>query len=277
MVAEQQQSWVTRLYQRVRRSITFTGGPGAAPAAASPLVVRALDNLYAPPSSAGGARAHEDWRDLLYQGRRVVVSWDGGDEHGTMLAEGEVRLTFDETVWIWLDRTLPDEGRPVIQQAMQLLTPTDDAMRIIPCRLVEGGRGGSLQVEVSGRISRVQRRDDVRARVDLPPISAVRVDADGRPLGLLGLQLIDLSAGGIRALCGEPLSNGDRLRLVLRLDDDTPITPTVDVLVGGFGIQGQFAPMPERDRRRIVQYVYRQDLAARRRQRPTDQAADGLE
>jgi hypothetical protein len=224
-------------------------------------------------------RQLEHWRDLLHQGRRVVASWDGGPEHGAMLAEGEVRLTFDEIVWIWLDRELPEDGRPVVDQAMQLLTPADDAMRLIPCRLVEGGRGGSLQVEVSGRVSRLQRRGDVRARVNLPPISAVRLSDDGQPLGLLGLQLIDLSAGGIRALCGEPLSTGDRLRLVLRLDDDAPITPLVDVVVGGLGIQGHFASMPERDRRRIVQYVYRQELADRR-QRQVDhdaQIAEGMD
>ncbi len=276
MVVEQEQSWLTRLYQRVRRTLIASDGASDAP------VVTERPSLLAPRVVDGrtdSPRVLEDWRDLLHQGRRVVVSWDGGPEHGTMLAEGEVRLTFDETVWIWLDRELPDEGRPALHQALQMLTPSDDAMRMIPCRLVEGGHGGSLQVEVSGRISRVQRRDDVRARVDLPPISAVLLDEDGRPLGLLGLQLIDLSAGGIRALCGEPLSSGDRLRLVLRLDDDPPITPIVDVLVGGFGIQGHFAPMPERDRRRIVQYVYRQDLAERR-QRLADrdnQTADGTE
>src|SRR5690606_12432508 len=93
-------------------------------------------------------RSLEHWRDLLHQGRRVVVSWDGGPQHGTMLAEGEVRLTFDETVWIWLDHELSPLGRPVIDQAMHVLTPCEDAMRLIPCRLVEDGRGGSLQVEI---------------------------------------------------------------------------------------------------------------------------------
>jgi len=272
---EQQQSWLTRLCQRVSRAIT---GPAQAEAQLS--VVRpALVPDHVVDAVSAGPRPLEHWRDLLHQGRRVVASWDGGPEHGAMLAEGEVRLTFDETVWIWLDRELPEAGRPLVDQAMQLLTPTEDAMRLIPCRLVEGGRGGSLQVEVSGRISRIQRRDDVRARVDLPPISAVRLSEDGKPLGLLGLQLIDLSAGGIRALCAEPLSAGDRLRLVLRLDDGAPITPTVDVLVGGLGIQGHFAPMPERDRRRIVQYVYRQELAERQQRQANHdaQAAEGMD
>jgi len=37
------------------------------------------------------------------------------------------------------------------------------------------------------------------------------------------------------------------------------------VLIGGLFVQGQFGPMPERERRRIVQFVYRQELAGRQR------------
>lgn len=272
MVVEQQTSWLTRFYQRVCRAIN----PPTQTATAEAPVQVSGQVTHVPLERP---RMLENWRDLLHQGRRVVVSWDGGPQHGTMLAEGEVRLTFDETVWIWLDRELSPVARPVVDQAMQVLTPCEDAMRLIPCRLVEDGRGGSLQVEISGRISRLQRRDDVRARVDLPPISAVRLNEAGQPVGLLGLQLIDLSAGGIRALCGEPLAAGTRLRLVLRLDDDAPITPTIDVIVGGLAIQGHFGPMPERDRRRIVQYVYRQELSERRQRRALDAelAAEGME
>jgi c-di-GMP-binding flagellar brake protein YcgR len=39
----------------------------------------------------------------------------------------------------------------------------------------------------------------------------------------------------------------------------------VDVLIGGVFIQGRFDEMPERERRRIVQYVYRQELQGRQR------------
>jgi c-di-GMP-binding flagellar brake protein YcgR len=84
-------------------------------------------------------------------------------------------------------------------------------------------------------------------------------------MGLLGLDLVDLSAGGIRARVGEPIAAGEQIRLVLRLDNGQPLTPVVDVLIGGQLAQGRFCPMPEVERRRIVQFVYRQELAERQR------------
>jgi hypothetical protein len=176
-----------------------------------------------------------------------------------------VRLLFEDSLWIWLDRQLPEQDRPTVGQALQMLAPSEDAMRLIPCQLVDEGRGSSIQVTVSGRLSRIQRRNDVRTRVDLPPVSAVRLDQRGKPTGLLGLELMDLSAGGIRARVGEPISTGEQIRLVLRLDQGQPLTPIVDVLDGGEIARGRFCPMPERERRRIVQFVYRQELVERQR------------
>jgi hypothetical protein len=221
-----------------------------------------------PPTA--GPRTTEDWRDLLTPGRRVVLSWNAGGPRGALMAQGEVRLIFEETVWIWLDRALSEDGRPLTGQAIQVLTPREDALRLIPGRLVEASGGASLQVAVSGRVSRVQRRDDVRARVSLPPVSAVRLDRAGQPMGLLGVQAIDLSAGGIRVTSDEPLHGGDRLRLVLHIDDGEPLSVTTEILIGGLSAQGRFGPMPDRDRQRIVQFVYRQDLAQRRRASAAD-------
>ncbi|MGE3907833.1 MAG: PilZ domain-containing protein [Chloroflexota bacterium] len=221
---------------------------------------------------ATASRTLEHWRDLAQQGQRVTLTWDGGPQHGSLLAEGEVRLTFDETVWVWLDQELPEQNRPVAGQAIQLLTPQPDGLRLIPCRLVEATGGASLQVAISGRVSRIQRRDDVRMPVDLPPISAVRLSLSGKPTGLLGLQAVDLSAGGIRVRGQEMLRAGERLRIVLRLDDDEPLTPVVQVVVPGQTAHGRFERVSETERRRIVQYVYRQELAERRRARTRDDA-----
>jgi hypothetical protein len=217
------------------------------------------------------SRTSEEWQDLMRQGRRVAVTWDGGPHQGSVMAQGEIRLTFEEAVWIWLDQELPEASRPAVGQAIQVLAPRPDALRLIPCRLIEESAGGSLQVAISGRVSRLQRRDDVRMRVELPPISAVRLSATGKPLGLLGLTVLDLSAGGIRLRTIETLRAGERLRVMLRLDDGDPITPIVEVLVPGATAQGRFEVISEADRQRIVQYVYRQELAERRAQ--TEKAA----
>jgi hypothetical protein len=251
-------SWFQRLVRHVRRRVLPSDGPpGSSESAVVPTEVSS-------PHTAG-PRSIEDWRELVRPGRRITLSWDGGPRRGTLMAQGEVRLTFEDTIWIWLDRDLPPEDRPTTGQAIQVMAPRDDAMRVIPCRLVDEGRGSSFQVVVCGRVTRVQRRDDVRARVDLPPVSAVKLGVGDRPIGLLGLEVVDLSAGGVRLRGHEALTAGDRLRCMLRLDNGEPLTPLVEVLVGGTSAHGRFAPMPERDRRRIVQYVYRQELAERRR------------
>src|SRR3954453_16341970 len=120
-------------------------------------------------------RRGDDWRELVRSGRRVQVAWfapGGGVVGDEMLATGEVRTIFEETVWVWLDRDLPAGTLPEIGQVVDVLVSNGDAMRLVPCRLTETTHGASLQLSVSGRVSRVQRRNDVRAQVDLPPMSA---------------------------------------------------------------------------------------------------------
>lgn len=259
MSIHKSESWLQRLFRRAGRQLfrPSTPTPPSRPADVS------VVPTHVTTPGAAGLRSLENWRMLVQQGRRVMLSWDGGPRRGTVTAQGKVRLTFEDAVWIWLDRQLPEADRPTVGQAMHLLAPGDDAMCLVPCQLVDEGRGSSLQVTVSGRLSRVQRRDDVRAKADLPPVSAVRLNEYGKPIGLVGLQVVDLSAGGIRVRGNEPLAAGERLRLVLRLDNGQPLTPVADILIGGTFAQGRFDPMPEHDRRRIVQYVYRQELAER--------------
>lgn len=179
--------------------------------------------------------------------------------------EAEVRLVFEDALWLWLDDELDLDLRPMRGQAIQVVVARPDGPRLVPCRLVQEGKGGSLQVSVSGRSSKVQRREDVRARVSLPPASAVRLTPVGRAADLVGVSLVDLSAGGVRFHSSQPIYTRDRLKLILRLDEGEPLTPTVQVLAGGAIVRGRFLQMPERERRRIVQFVYRQELAERLR------------
>jgi len=221
-------------------------------------------------------RRDERWRDLLRPGQQVQATWAAPDDQAgdqQQIVSGRVRAVFGDTIWVWLDREQKVEQCPRIEQAVDLLIAGEDALRLVPCRLLDESRGGSLQVTVSGRISRVQRRDDVRARVEMPPVSAVRLGLDDSPRGLLGVRLLDLSAGGVCFQVPERLATVDRLRLVLHLDDGPPLTPTVEVLESGTVSRGRFSEMPERERRRIVQYVYRQELA----ERQADETANWLD
>ncbi|MCC6179751.1 MAG: PilZ domain-containing protein [Chloroflexi bacterium] len=239
-------------------------GPASArePVHLSEVIFRGLD-----------ATLREDWRDLLRAGRRVQATWGvaGATSEEEQLADGWVRTMVDDRVWIWLNCDVPSGRRPVIGQAVQVLAPRADALRLIPCRVVEEGHGGSLLLTVSGRVLRIQRRENVRATVALPRASAIRLRPDGRPIGLLGAELLDVSAGGARFNCQAQLSVVERIRLVLNLDDGPPITPTltiVDMLLDprapGTTVRGRFTDLEEPDRQRIVQFVYRQEIAARR-------------
>src|SRR6266496_2225848 len=142
-----------------------------------PPVLGTIDDVLTITSPAE-QRRDEDWRDLVRSGRRVQVSWVTADvaaQGEELITRGEVRTIFEETVWIWLDHDLPTDRCPSIGQVVDVLISTGDAMRLVPCRLAETSHGASLQLSVSGRVSRIQRRSDVRAQVDLPPMSAVRL------------------------------------------------------------------------------------------------------
>jgi hypothetical protein len=232
-----------------------------------PPVLGTIDDVLTITSPAE-QRRDEDWRDLVRTGRRVQVSWVTAGDHAQgqeLIVRGEVRTIFEETVWIWLDHDLPADHCPTIGQVVDVLLSTGDAMRLVPCRLVETSHGASLQLSVSGRVSRIQRRHDVRAQVNLPPMSAVRLGVGDTPLGLVGVRLLDLSAGGARFQIPEQPGSVDRLKLMLRLEaDQPPLTPTIEILESGLVTRGRFLAMPESERRRIVQYVYRQELAERR-------------
>jgi c-di-GMP-binding flagellar brake protein YcgR len=255
------ESWLQKLYRSALRRAPVEGQPRPPARPVDPTIQ--LSEIASPGISE--LRSLPDWHTIVRQGCPVTLSWDGGPKRGTITVQGTVRLTFEEAVWIWLDEQLPEGDRPALGQAMHVHAPSQDALRLIPCQLVDEGHGSSLQVTVSGRLSRVQRRRDVRARVELPPVSAVRLGPSGAPTGLLGLDVMDLSAGGLRARADEPLAAGDKVRLVLRLDSGQPLMPVMEVLIGGQLARGRFCPMPERERRRIVQYVYRQELAERQR------------
>ena len=162
-------------------------------------------------------RRSEDWRDLLQVGRRVHVAWvadgerPGADPSLVRLAApdeltvpGEVRLDANDSFWVWFDCDVPRDRCPEVGQALQVLVSYPDGLRVVPCRVIEQSHGGSLQLTVNGRISRVQRREDVRTRVDLPPLSAIRLGADDAALGLVGVRLLNLSAGGVRFQTHEP-------------------------------------------------------------------------
>ena len=244
-----------------------------------PLVGAPLDSTLAEEPTIMMPIAFPDrepgWRDLLTGGATAQVAWTlvGGLRDGESFdVRAKVRSTLGEDVWLWFEQDLPAHLVPPSGQAVVLRISRPDGLRLIPARVIEDSRGGSLLVAISGRVVRLQRRDHVRAHVALPPVSAVRLAPNGAALGMLGVQLIDVSGGGVQIASTEPLGRDERLRLNLRVDDGPAIPSIVAIvdsdardLLGPVRAHACFGELAERERTRIIQFVYRQELAARRR------------
>ena len=270
MIARPQRSWARRLLTALsRRALPIVGASSGTALAGEPTITLPITFPDREPG----------WRDLLAAGSTVQVAWTlvGGPGDGESFdAPAKVRSTLGDDAWLWFEHDLPSALVPPSGQAVVLRMSRPDGLRLIPARVIEDSRGGSLLVAISGRVVRLQRRDFVRARVDLPPLSAVRLAPNGVPMGVLGVQLLDVSGGGVQIVSPEPLGRDERLRLNLRVDDGPPIQSTVAILDSRAGdphsparSHGCFGDLSERERTRIVQYVYRLELDARRQAEST--------
>lgn len=99
MSIQRRESWLQRLYRRASR---------LAPASPEPVTPSRPADVSTEPAQvttprAAGLRTLENWRDLVHHGRRVTVAWDGGPRRGTITSHGDVRLLFEDAVWVWLD------------------------------------------------------------------------------------------------------------------------------------------------------------------------------
>ena len=81
MPIQKRESWLQRLYRRA------TGLGSATPEPVAPHLPAITSNEITAPR-ATGLRSLENWRDLIHQGRRVMLSWDGGPRRGTVTARG---------------------------------------------------------------------------------------------------------------------------------------------------------------------------------------------
>ena len=259
------QSWARRVLTALAGGVLPLGGPSRGGLLEESKITLPL----AFPDRESGERA------VLAAGTIVRVAWTlvGGPRDGESFdVTAKVRTILGDDAWLWFEHDLPPHLVPPSGQAVVLRASRPDGLRLIPARVVEDSRGGSLLVAVSGRVVRLQRRDHARARVSLPPVSAVRLARNGTPIGVLGVQLLDVGGGGVQIVSTEPLARDERLRLNLRVDDGPPIPSTVAIVdsqagdpLGPARAHACFGDLPESERKRILEFVYRQELDARRR------------
>jgi hypothetical protein len=157
--------------------------------------------------------------------------------------------------------------------------PTELGVVCVPARLHADGR---LELRVAAPLRPLQRRVDVRGRLQLP-LQGTASPAR-RPGGLLGMvqrtefsgRTVDVSAGGLRAWLDAPGLPEDArdLYTVLDASGTRPVSAVLETVALRSGLlQARFTIVGAADREHLVRQVFegqRAELAARRRQSTVD-------
>jgi hypothetical protein len=200
-----------------------------------------------------------------------IVHWTGA--LGDREAWGSLHEAGDRIV-VRLACTPPPTGA-----ALTIEIHHETGLFLLP-GVVSSHQPGEIVLTPSGPIERIQRREFVREPVDRDTMSAYRIGLDGEPAERFAVRLIDLSGGGIRFECLEPLVTDDLIGVNLRLDDGEPVRPIVRILAARVReviepsgeryltriARGPFVAITEKERKRIVQFVFK--LEARRHRPP---------
>ncbi|MEA2467360.1 MAG: hypothetical protein QOJ57_1486 [Thermoleophilaceae bacterium] len=122
--------------------------------------------------------------------------------------------------------------------------------------------GSALRVDATGTIELIQRRDYVRVEAFVP----VTYQPDGPDGWTAGAHTLDVSGGGFQIAEAEGLRLGDMMRFTLELGEGEDPVHVVAAAVregddGSFGMR--FVEILERDRQRLVRWVFARERLAR--------------
>jgi c-di-GMP-binding flagellar brake protein YcgR len=134
------------------------------------------------------------------------------------------------------------------------------------CRIpgtAEPAAGGSaLRVDATGIVELIQRRDYVRVEAFVP----VSYQPDGPDGWTATANTLDVSGGGFQLAEAEGLRLGDMRRFTLDLGEGEDPVPAVAAAVREAGDRAfgmQFVEILERDRQRLVRWVFARERLAR--------------
>ncbi len=133
------------------------------------------------------------------------------------------------------------------------------------CRIIGdalAAPGPALRVNATGTIELLQRRDYVRVEAFVP----VTYNPDGPDGWTATAHTLDVSGGGFQIAGAEGLRLGDMMRFTLELgegedDVDAVATAVREAGEGAFGMR--FVEIVERDRQRLVRWVFARERLAR--------------
>jgi hypothetical protein len=134
------------------------------------------------------------------------------------------------------------------------------------CRILgdaEAAPGGTaLRVNATGTIELIQRRDYVRVEAFVP----VSYQPDGPDGWTASAHTLDVSGGGFQVAEAEGLRLGDMLRFTLELGEGEEPVQVVSCAVREAGERTfgmRFVEILERDRQRLVRWVFARERLAR--------------
>jgi c-di-GMP-binding flagellar brake protein YcgR len=133
------------------------------------------------------------------------------------------------------------------------------------CRIVgdaETAAGDALRIAAKGAVELIQRRDHVRVDAYVP-VTYHPYGPEGRTVTA---NTLEVSGGGFRLAAAEGLRLGDMLRFTVELGEgESPLATVAEVVREGpdgeFGMR--FVEILERDRDRLVRWVFARERLAR--------------
>jgi hypothetical protein len=121
---------------------------------------------------------------------------------------------------------------------------------------------GALRVKATGEIELIQRRDYVRVEAFVP----VTYKPDGPDGWTATANTLDVSGGGFRIADADGLRLGDMRRFRLELGEgEEPVEAVASAVreAGERTFGMRFVEMPERERQRLVRWVFARERVAR--------------
>lgn len=132
----------------------------------------------------------------------------------------------------------------------------------IPGTAEPAAGGAALRVDATGIIELIQRRDYVRVEAFVP----VTYRPDGPDGWLATSHTLDVSGGGFRIGDAGALRLGDMRRFSIELgegEDDVHVVAAAVREAGEDSFGMRFVEIPERDRQRLVRWVFARERLAR--------------
>ncbi|HEY8490594.1 MAG TPA: PilZ domain-containing protein [Dehalococcoidia bacterium] len=132
----------------------------------------------------------------------------------------------------------------------------------------------TVRLRVPDRIFPIERREYYRLTKLIRPRAAELLAGEEGARQPLRAVISNISGGGLQFLAPQPVSTGSLVRMEVPLStlDDT-LEVKVQVLAvrapeegrSLYRISGRFRDLPERDRRRLMQFIFREQIELRRR------------